>query len=165
MSKARQNLTHILLTAVTALGLLSTVMILTDPPPVDLDAPPTIFQSNSQALVRNVASTEETLVDLDCQSEAQALETASLRFRLKGSPCSDDKKDQPRSTQVKNNSNGYVATVFHRSAQEFTTDFINLNEGSNEIEVRFETDDGVLQKKLTVVRTPASATPGSAPQK
>ena len=157
MSRTKQNLTRLLLTSVTALGLFSTAIILSDPPPVDLDAPSAIFQANSQALVgRDLASLDETLVDLNCANEVQSKETNNLRFRLKGSNCTAENSGPTIATQVKNISNGYVATVFHRSPQEFTTDYINLNEGKNEIEVKFETDQGIIERHLMVVRMPTS---------
>jgi len=50
---------------------------------------------------------------------------------------------------VKNASNGYIATVFHRPDFSFTTDYINLSEGKNEIDVSIETSSGTRVKKLS----------------
>lgn len=154
-----------MLMIVSALGLLSTALLLTDPPPsTEFDAIPAIFQVNSSILANSRTpagidfsgtGTSDAPVDLSCALPEQTLETSSLRFRLKGENCIDDHQSLT-TTQVRNMSNGYIATVFHRTSSSFTTDYINLSEGENKIAVRFETDNGTIEKTLTVFRTPSS---------
>lgn len=163
MSKARRKITRMVLLAVSALGLCSTILLLTDPPPEDLESSSAIFAMNSTSLTRGIASAHaadpkantETLVNLSCSDTNQTFETASTRLRLKGANCTED-GNIPLNTQVRNKTNGYVATVFHRSPMDFTTDYINLREGQNEIDVKFQTEKGTIEKTVTVVRQPAS---------
>ncbi|MDZ4678084.1 MAG: hypothetical protein SGI74_11330 [Oligoflexia bacterium] len=159
MSKARQKFTKILLMAVSALGISSTALLITDPPPPEIQNAD-IFSTNGSTL-RTIASVDttpeyETLFDFTCGDNTKELETFSPRFRLKGENCAVE-DSQPITTQIRNKTNGYVATVFHRAPLNFTTDYINLKEGKNEIDVRFETNKGTVEKSLTVTRLPASA--------
>jgi hypothetical protein len=163
VSKARRKITRLVLLAVSALGLCSTIILLTDPPPADLETTSSIFTINSSVITRNISSinssdavpSSETLLNLNCSDPNQTYETSSTRLRLKGESCVDD--GQPAlTTQVRNKTNGYVATVFHRSPMAFTTDYINLREGSNEIDVKFQSEKGIIARTVTIVRQPAS---------
>lgn len=153
--------------AVSAVGLLSALLLLTDPPPAELSGVSGIFTANSAMMAssqRNIASIdpktsripEAALLEINCTEMNQMLETTSARFRLKGPICVPQDVSVT-STKVTNKSNGYVATVFHQSVQ-FTTDYINLNEGRNEIDVQFDTDKGAIKKTITVIRSVAAAT-------
>jgi hypothetical protein len=147
-----------MLMAVSALGICSTAVLVTDPPPSDPQNA-NIFNTSGSTL-RSIASVEsvpayETLFNFSCDDNNQVLETSSTRFRLKGDSCTVE-DTQPLTTQVRNKTNGYVATVFHRAPLGFTTDYINLKEGKNEIDVRFETEKGTVEKSLTIMRQPAS---------
>ena len=108
-------------------------------------------------LTRDPASTasltnvKESIFDINCAESAQKFETAKSRFRLRGENCADI-KTEITSTQIRNKSNGYVATVFHKAPNAFTTDFINLSAGENQINIVFETAAGTIEKNLTVVR-------------
>jgi hypothetical protein len=166
VNKARKKVFRFLITTVGALGLCSMTLLLTDPPNAEsenvLSAVPSLFTMNSSIMAasRNVASndeshalTKETLFELKCDDGEPRLETANPRFRLKGEACASGDSALLK-TQVQNKSNGYVATVFHRTPTSFTTDYINLSEGQNEIDVRFETDKGMVEKTITVVRNP-----------
>jgi len=149
---------------VSGLGLCSTTLLLTDPPPpADAEnSVQSVFSLNSSVMntQRFVASVDEhknedSLFEINCSEAGQTLETVSTRFRLKGQTCAPD-DSSTLTTQVHNKSNGYVATVFHRGNQAFSTDYINLSEGKNEIDVRFDTDKGPIDRTLIVVRNPAS---------
>jgi hypothetical protein len=161
VTKVRKKIARYLILGVTGLGLISTLLLLSDPPaPSDLN--PSLFNVNfqSHAGSRLIASTEtvsyspDTMFEINCQDIDQKLETSSTRFRLKGQACTDE--SAALSTQIQNKSNGYIATVFHRDPQSFTTDYINLNEGVNEIAVRFDTSGGPIDKTITIVRSPTS---------
>lgn len=150
---------------VSILGLFSTAMLLNDPPSAsEMDLTPLIFEINSaklsQVAQRNVASQNPTaeqdyasILEVKCDSDQQSLETSVLRMRIKGANCLGD---ATKNTWIKNNSNGFVATVFHKPDFSFTTDYINLTEGKNEITVAFETNQGVTKKNLVVTRAPSS---------
>lgn len=150
--------------AVGILGLISTAMLLNDPPSSsEMETVPAIFEMNSaklsQVAQRNIASAEgsdspnPTLIELKCQEENQNIETSQMRLRLKGESCLSEKST---STRVKNNSNGYIATVFHKPDFSFTTDYINLSEGKNEIDISMETPEGTSVKKVIINRAVSS---------
>lgn len=144
---------------VGGLALISTTLLLSDPPSAS-ELNPNLFNLDFQkhAAARNISSSGEPVFDamfeINCHDSDQKLQTSNPRFRLKGQTCTDE--SIAVSTQIKNKSNGYIATVFHRDPQNFTTDYINLNEGQNEIAVRFDTLKGPIEKTITVVRGPAS---------
>ena len=167
---------RLLLISVSGLGLFSTALLLTDPPPADPsnidydDSSPSLFSMNSIALKsrRGLASAEaapeqkpDSIFEFSCSEPKQIFETIKPRFRLKGVACNDNPQIEaseksedlnPGATQVQNESNGYVATVFHRTPTNFTTDYINLSQGENKIKIIFETDNGKIEKSLIVIR-------------
>lgn len=151
------------------LGLFSTIILLNDPPSnSDLDVTPPIFEINTAKLMQvsqrglaSVAAEASTqtqapnIVDVPCGTNDLTVETQYTRMRLKGENCVSN--NSPK-TEIKNTSNGYVATVFHKQDFSFTTDYINLVEGMNEINLVFETPEGVAsQRKIVINRAPASA--------
>ncbi|MCC6277504.1 MAG: hypothetical protein IT289_06290 [Oligoflexia bacterium] len=161
MSEIRARVTKFLVLVISTLGLVSTLTMLAEPPEKDLAAQD-IFALNSQALAsRGIASlgaeANESRVKLDCDSKSQEAETASPRIRLDGLHCLIKGESPIITTQVRNKTNGYVATVFHRSDDAFTTDYIHLKEGENKIQVEFHSGKVTEDRVLTVKRLPASA--------
>ena len=161
MTKVRQKFARYLILGVSGLGLISTALLLSDPPSKS-EINPSLFNINfqSHANGRLIASedpntfTPDAMFEINCKDDDQKLETSSTRFRLRGRACTDEAA--ALSTQIQNRSNGYIATVFHRDPQSFTTDYINLNEGQNEIAVRFDTHGGPIDKTITITRSPTS---------
>jgi hypothetical protein len=157
MSKSKKKFTKFLVLSVGALALISATLLLSDPPsPSELD--PSLFNLNYQkhAAGRTIASaysvaSPDAMFEINCSDTDQKLETTSMRFRLRGQACTNE--SAALSTQIQNKSNGYIATVFHRDPQSFTTDYINLNEGSNEIAVKFATQNGLVERTITITRT------------
>lgn len=99
------------------------------------------------------------VVEIDCAQENQTLETSSARIRVRGDSClkkssalAADTTNTEESTQVRNISNGFVATIFRRAPASYTTDYINLSEGKNELEIVFKVGETVSTKKITVSR-------------
>lgn len=170
MNKARRTFAQILLLIISAVGLLSALLLLTDPPSTELSGVTGLFAMNSAVMAsqRGLASLEAArsqvpeaaLLEINCTEMNQMLETASPRFRLKGPICVPQDLSVT-STKVSNKTNGYVATVFHHSSQ-FTTDYINLKEGRNDIDVKFLTEKGAIQKTITVIRNFPSLKAGTA---
>jgi hypothetical protein len=161
VTKVQMKFARYLIIGVSGLGLISTTLLLSDPPS-NAEINPSLFNVNfqSHANGRLMASddttvfTPDTMFEINCKDNDQKLETSSTRFRLKGQTCTDEAA--ALSTQIQNRSNGYIATVFHRDPQSFTTDYINLNEGQNEIAVRFDTNNGPIDKTITITRSPSS---------
>jgi hypothetical protein len=70
--------------------------------------------------------------------------------RLIGRPCQEQKLG---AVQVRNLSNGYMATVFDPQRGDLTTDFIPLQLGENTIQIRFEGEPGVaLESQFAITR-------------
>lgn len=160
MTKSKKKFTKFLVLSVGSLGLISATLLLSDPPsPSELD--PSLFNLNYQkhSAGRTIASavgvpSTDAMFEINCSDTDQKLETSSMRFRLRGQACTDE--SAALSTQIQNKSNGYIATVFHRDPQSFTTDYINLNEGSNEIAIKFATQNGLVERTITITRSPSS---------
>jgi hypothetical protein len=78
--------------------------------------------------------------------------TSARWLRLTGKSCFQ-LPSNGEDIMVRNLSNGYMATVFAPVAGNLTTDFIPLQPGRNEIQIRFETEPGVLfESQFTFVR-------------
>lgn len=80
-----------------------------------------------------------------------SVETTGARWvRLTGKNC----ENKAQEITVRNLSNGYVATVFTANLdQELTTDFIPLESGKNDIQIRFQQEPGtVFENKFTIQR-------------
>jgi hypothetical protein len=93
------------------------------------------------------------VLELACwdRGERPARDTNSRWVRLKGGPC-DSGKNTDQVT-VRNMTNGYLATVFTHRGPDWTTDFIPLQAGPNEIRIRFEQGAGVtLESQFTLRR-------------
>jgi hypothetical protein len=160
MTKSKKKFAKFLVLSVGGLGLVSATLLLSDPPsPSELD--PSLFNLNYQKHTSGrslasagVRSSPDAMFEINCRDTDQKLETSSMRFRLKGQACTNE--STALSTQIQNKSNGYIATVFHRDPQSFTTDYINLNEGQNEIAVKFATENGLIERKIMITRNPSS---------
>jgi hypothetical protein len=72
-------------------------------------------------------------------------------IRLVGKACQNDVPAE--SITIRNQANGYEATVFNANRGSFTTDFIPLEPGKNEVLIRFESEPGVsLENEVTFNR-------------
>ena len=91
-------------------------------------------------------------LDWDLSSPSLEKEIQGTHLRLKGLV------KGLKTSSVKNETNGFTASVFLTGA-EFTTDFIELNEGQNQITVQGTDGHGKYWKKILDVtrREPASA--------
>lgn len=93
------------------------------------------------------------VLDHDLNSSKQDLKVDGTHVRLRGLMRGHQLQT------VKNNSNGFTAAVFDRGGS-YTTDFIELQEGSNEIALELSDKKGqAVIKKIKVERTPASVIP------
>lgn len=71
--------------------------------------------------------------------------------RLSGRPCQST--GVPESIEVRNLSNGYLGTVFAAQPELYTTDFIPLQAGANEISVRIGENEGVaFENRFVLVK-------------
>lgn len=114
---------------------------------------PTAFASNGKPFV----PIKMDVVKLGCWDmtdvSAQPVEARWVRFT--GRPCQSD--SSPEHIEVMNVTNGYVGTVFSAQEDQLTTDFIPLQEGSNDILVKLGHGDGVVfENRFTLVKNGAS---------
>jgi hypothetical protein len=89
---------------------------------------------------------------IDCESENN-LTTKAKRLRIVGQLCLKTKKQTRSSSAIHNKTNGYRATVFSLDKKRFTTDYITLEEGQNEIDIKHLLSNGKYDSlKVSVVR-------------
>lgn len=94
-------------------------------------------------------------IQIDCQAPTDSQEVASSLVRLTGNNCGEGKE-----FQVTNQTNGYTASIVMLRNNQYTTDFIDLKEGPNQLEVVVQNENGQAQKKSFIIhrRQPASET-------
>lgn len=101
------------------------------------------------------ASTSTADFRLTCGSEPRALTVGRdvQQLRLSGVYCGTQ---GVVGSEIKNERNGFSATVFKSSAKSFTTDYMTLTQGENRIRIRHDFEGGAhAETELVVVRTPA----------
>jgi len=71
---------------------------------------------------------------IDCQKDNEVhVKKEVKQIRLQGTVCKPS--DEILSSEIRNESNGFSATVFKTSSRAFTTDYISLQNGKNRIRV------------------------------
>ncbi len=98
----------------------------------------------------------QIVLKVDCVQDRQTIITDSPRLRLYAANCGELKDVETLKSQIKNETNGFVATLFHPKDQLFTTDFINLNEGENKIVIHLQDGKESIERVIKVSRTPSS---------
>jgi len=96
------------------------------------------------------------VVRLPCWDAGETAEqpVAARWVRLTGKPCQTGA--DPESIEVWNLSNGYAGTVFKSQSDQMTTDFMPLQEGNNDILMRFGFNEGVaLESRFVLVKASA----------
>lgn len=99
---------------------------------------------------RNVIHSKSVVMNYDCK-QLSDVEVDGTLLRLKGqdSTCMNDKWTD---ISITNHTNGFTASVIFLK-NGFTTDFIDLNEGENKLEIQAKDDKGqVVSQKITVKR-------------
>lgn len=172
-----KKFTQLVILIVSVVGLASTALLVSDPmTQYDLTAEaqavmaaslPTAPPYGPMPEERSVASVPETenvsktvnqvvTAQVDCQSQNQTIETESPRMRLYASGCGELTDVMSLTSSIRNETNGFVATIFRPKDQLFTTDFINLNEGENRIVIHLEDSKKQVETILQITRKPAS---------
>jgi hypothetical protein len=91
-------------------------------------------------------------VALPCTKDAEPapLTTALKAVRLDGHTC---QTARAVATSILNKTNGFAATIFPGKSDRFTTDYIELEPGENQIVIQVADADGLPQQwELTVIR-------------
>jgi hypothetical protein len=104
------------------------------------------------------ANTKAATLHVGCKKEVQQQEVSSNYVRIEGAPCASTD-----SIQIVNQSNGFSASVFFNRDNSYTTDFIDLSEGDNELKLNIANSDGTQTQKTVHVsrRIPASNAPAN----
>ena len=103
---------------------------------------------------RNVIKAKSVTMEMGCSGDNQTQETEGTLLRLK----SDCWKESAQNISVINKTNGFTAAVIETKSKGFTTDFIDLKEGDNTLEIAGSDDQGHAIRKTMIVkrRLPAS---------
>lgn len=114
--------------------------------------PPLAAEVPNHIVVDPGAQVSDFNVTCEATSESNFAETVQ-QVRLRGRTCLPNSKARLKSAQVRNLSNGFVATVFTPDDSRFSTDYINLKAGLNQIVVDMDFSDGSkLARKLLFSR-------------
>lgn len=109
----------------------------------------------SENLVRNSIKSKSVVLDYPCNTDKPVLEVDGSLLRLKGGSCISEKW---QNVSVMNQANGFTGSVIFLKDDQFTTDFIDLQEGDNQIQFQATDENGkAITRTLTVKsRLPAS---------
>lgn len=107
------------------------------------------------SLAQPESLTEKAVVlDIKClkSNPPEPITSLARQMRIKGLACQPGMGPLTLS-EVQNHANGYVATTFHLGPSQFTTDYIDLVKGSNQITIDLADGQGHHQQvELTVIR-------------
>jgi hypothetical protein len=109
----------------------------------------------SASVTPMISATEKIATfKLNCKDKSPSQEVSSNYLRIFGSLCGLDSE----SVQITNSSNGFQASIFMSENDNFSTDFIDLQEGENQLQVNFLDADGhKMLKTLHIYRKPLLA--------
>lgn len=107
-------------------------------------------QSRLPASQTNLAaSIDPSVILLDCgielSSQSKPAVLKSSKLRIKGLRCGNLLSQPKPQITIRNNSNGYEASILLLSATEFTTDYLSLVAGKNEISIEMLSNEGASQ--------------------
>lgn len=112
--------------------------------------------TRAPAAVKDGFSTEESVprhqaveLNLPCDGKT-ALDSNVAQVRLTGAPC-ENPKEEFASSSIKNEANGFSATVFHPTVRTFTTDYISLSPGLNAIKIQHVFKKGRKEDRTYVI--------------
>jgi hypothetical protein len=93
------------------------------------------------------------LLNFDCEKADLFQEVQASFVRLVGTPC-----EQTEGLEITNQSNGFSAAVIFTKGHHFTTDFIDLKEGENSLQIVSTQTDGSKVSQIFKVtrRSPAT---------
>lgn len=97
---------------------------------------------------RNSIKAKSVTMEMPCQGESRTQETEGTLLRLK----SDCWKDSVQKISVINKTNGFTAAVMETQSKGFTTDFIDLKEGDNNLEISGTDDQGQSIVRAMIVK-------------
>lgn len=94
---------------------------------------------------------KEALIEVNCGRKlAQELRVNSPWAQIKGRYC---KPSKSKVVEIRNESNGFTASVFDLGENLYKTDLIQLNAGLNEIRIRLQKPDGSMEEQTVLVES------------
>jgi hypothetical protein len=117
---------------------------------VKVSRAPAAIPSQVQIQKQNL---KEALIEINCGRKlAQEMRVNSPWAQIKGRYC---KPSKSKLVEIKNESNGFTASVFDMGENHYKTDLIQLSAGSNEIRIRSHLPDGSTEEQtVTIDRSP-----------
>lgn len=90
-----------------------------------------------------------TLIELNCGRKlASEMRVNSPWAQIKGRFC---KPSRGKLVEITNQSNGFTASVFDLGQDQYKTDLIQLQNGSNKILIRYHAPDGQFEEQTVFV--------------
>jgi len=117
------------------------------------EVPVQVREPSSEKVTTLSQSSTSVTFNLPCNKEPEKKTVDSSFVRLEGTGCGASKK-----IEIQNVSNGFSASLFFTEGNSFTTDFIDLQEGENELKVhRFQADGTDSLKTVHIHRRAPSS--------
>lgn len=114
----------------------------TDRHPASIPAP--AIKPPSKAL-------EQTQWDLSCDKHASSvLRVSSDHVQFHGRTCL--REGQGGEVEIINRTNGYTASIFFQGSNKYQTDLIQLQQGDNEIAIRYRERSGKMVEEVILVQ-------------
>ena len=126
--------------------------------PPQTSAPNLVSMNREPASLKSLESmnlqsdlTKATSVDVGCGSDVELGTLSVAHLRMKSLFCNEGE-----SVEIQNLSNGFTGSAIELKKGFFTSDYIDLSEGLNEIEIfRKSLSGGSIHQKVKVTRRPA----------
>lgn len=111
--------------------------------------------SLSEDGIEGLHLSKNATLEVPCDNLPQVQEIQANFLRLKGTACAGSKLDE---ISVVNQSNGFTASVIFTADTKYTTDFIDLKDGENKLQIETIDKDGSKITRSFIVnkRAPAS---------
>lgn len=152
LESLRNAFSHFTLLLTVAFGLVTTLTLLEEPSK-------TLQPTFATSTVRGPASVSTgkvssslkpymSSIEVGCDSNSE-VKTISEYVRIKSQSCGLNLAEN--NMVVKNETNGFSATIFHQRGETFTTDYVALVQGQNKILIKSSADDS-HPREIIVVR-------------
>lgn len=165
MFKSQPTDTHLLIITSFLVALLGipTFFTLTSNDPIevvsaDVSTSPTLSQRQPASVPQgasvqaSAALSHFTHYDLNCAKKAAGKVTVTGGYvQFQGKNCLKNLKDGE--LEIINKSNGYTASIFNSGADKYQTDLIQLQNGDNEIAIRYRERSGKAVEEVVRIHS------------
>lgn len=95
--------------------------------------------------IQTVQNYKDTMIEINCGRKlAQEMRINSPWAQIKGRYC---KPSKGKVVEIRNESNGFTASLFELGENQYKTDLIQLNAGQNEIRIRSQNAKGEFEEQ------------------